>query len=82
MRVAVMELCAGGPIMKMSQGERVDPMGEDEARSVFKQLVLGLAYLHHNQIVHRDIKPESEPSTPSTSPHPVLSLSLSLEPAY
>lgn len=56
----VMELCGGGPIMKMYQGEAVTPMDEERARGVFRQLVLGLAYLHYNSIVHRDLKPESE----------------------
>lgn len=56
----VMELCGGGPIMKMIQGDTVTPMDEDRARGVFRQLVLGLAYLHFNSIVHRDLKPESE----------------------
>lgn len=37
--------------MKMAQGETMPAMSEDRARSVFRQLVLGLAYLHHNQIV-------------------------------
>ena len=64
----VMELCGGGPIMKMNQGVTVDRMDEDRARSVFRQLVLGLSYLHFNSIVHRDLKPESKPTA-----HPAIS---------
>ena len=56
----VMELCGGGPIMKMIQGHTVPAMDEDRTRSVFRQLVLGLGYLHYNSIVHRDLKPESK----------------------
>ncbi|KDE04751.1 CAMKK protein kinase [Microbotryum lychnidis-dioicae p1A1 Lamole] len=55
----VMELCAGGPIMRIEAGKKTDPMPLDEARRVFQQLVLGVAYLHHNRIIHRDIKPDN-----------------------
>ncbi|ORY82412.1 kinase-like domain-containing protein [Leucosporidium creatinivorum] len=55
----VLELCAGGPILRISQGEQVEPMKEERAREVMRQLILGIAYLHHNNIVHRDIKPDN-----------------------
>ncbi|GAA6017926.1 hypothetical protein JCM11491_001221 [Sporobolomyces phaffii] len=55
----VMELCRGGPIMKLKDGEKVDPYPEDKVRDIFRQLTLGIAYLHHNEIVHRDIKPDN-----------------------
>ncbi|KAK4048575.1 hypothetical protein OIO90_005745 [Microbotryomycetes sp. JL221] len=55
----VMELCAGGPILKIAEGEQVTPLHEEQVRNVFRQLLLGIAYLHHNQIVHRDIKPDN-----------------------
>lgn len=38
---AVMELCDGGPILKVRDGEQVTPYSEDEARNIFRQLVLG-----------------------------------------
>ncbi|BGP46731.1 hypothetical protein JCM10450v2_002579 [Rhodotorula kratochvilovae] len=55
----IMELCHGGPILKVRDGEQVTPFSEEEARNIFRQLVLGIAYLHHNQIIHRDIKPDN-----------------------
>ncbi|GAA6059844.1 hypothetical protein JCM10212_003756 [Sporobolomyces blumeae] len=55
----IMELCRGGPIMKIKDGEHVEPYSEDKARDIFRQLTLGIAYLHHNEIVHRDIKPDN-----------------------
>ncbi|KAK4047575.1 hypothetical protein OIV83_005362 [Microbotryomycetes sp. JL201] len=55
----VMELCAGGPILKIAEGEQVAPLPNEQARAVFRQMLLGIAYLHHNQIVHRDIKPDN-----------------------
>ncbi|GAA5936144.1 serine/threonine-protein kinase [Sporobolomyces koalae] len=55
----IMELCRGGPIMKLRDGEHVEPYSEDKTRDIFRQLTLGIAYLHHNEIVHRDIKPDN-----------------------
>ncbi|GAA5821327.1 hypothetical protein JCM11251_004573 [Rhodosporidiobolus azoricus] len=55
----IMELCEGGPILKLKDGDEVKPYTEEEARNIFRQLVLGIAYLHHNQIIHRDIKPDN-----------------------
>lgn len=38
---AVLELCAGGPILRVPEGGQVKPLAEDEARHVFQQLLLG-----------------------------------------
>ncbi len=35
------------------------PMSENEARKLFKQLILAITYMHGKGIVHRDIKPEN-----------------------
>lgn len=51
----VMELCAGGDLLTYVRKRR--KLAEDVAKYFFKQLIEGLAYLHHSKlIVHRDIK--------------------------
>ena len=34
-------------------------MSEDEARSLFQQLISGLDYAHRHKVTHRDLKPEN-----------------------
>jgi len=31
------------------------PFSREQAREYFRQLCLGLEYLHHNEVVHRDV---------------------------
>ncbi|KAM0754368.1 kinase-like protein [Meredithblackwellia eburnea MCA 4105] len=57
--LVVMELCAGGPITQVSLESQSAPMEEDRARFIFGQMLMGIAYLHHNNIIHRDIKPDN-----------------------
>ncbi|KAI8921586.1 kinase-like domain-containing protein [Entophlyctis helioformis] len=51
----VMELCKNGELFKYIQ-RRSRPLSEPETRGVMQQLVHGLAYLHSNRIMHRDLK--------------------------
>ncbi|XP_061537876.1 calcium/calmodulin-dependent protein kinase kinase 1b isoform X1 [Phycodurus eques] len=50
------ELMTKGPVMEVPTDE---PLTEEEARFYFRDLVLGIEYLHYNKIIHRDIKPSN-----------------------
>ena len=53
----VIELCAGGDLLSfVRRRKRLD---EREAKYLFKQVALGLAYCHRNLVLHRDIKLEN-----------------------
>lgn len=50
-----MELCSGGDLLTYVRKRR--KLKEDVAKYFFKQIIEGLAYIHHSKlIVHRDIK--------------------------
>ena len=53
-----MELCQGGSLASLLEHGRIED--ETVIQVYALQMLEGLAYLHENYVVHRDIKPESE----------------------
>ncbi|KAH9884436.1 Pkinase-domain-containing protein [Xylariomycetidae sp. FL2044] len=55
----VLEMCKKGVVMKVGLDEHADPYDDDLCRCWFRDLILGIEYLHNQGIIHRDIKPEN-----------------------
>ena len=57
----VMEFVNGGAIIEDEDivDGTVKPMSEKDAKHCFRQLIMGLEYLHHHGVLHRDIKPSN-----------------------
>jgi len=53
----ILEYVAGGEVFDfvMSNGK----LREEEARHIFRQIILGVEYCHQNHVVHRDLKLEN-----------------------
>jgi serine/threonine protein kinase len=54
----VLEMMAGGDLFSYMERRNFD-ISEDQAHQIFKQIVIGVGYLHENGIVHRDLKFEN-----------------------
>ncbi|CAM0142812.1 hypothetical protein VKS41_002624 [Umbelopsis sp. WA50703] len=55
----VFEMADKGVLMDIDLDKAATPYSEEVCRDYFIQMLLGIEFLHHNEIAHRDIKPDN-----------------------
>jgi len=58
-KIIIVQELGGKDLFEKITGNSNGFLSEDEARTIFKQIVSALDYIHKKFIVHRDIKPEN-----------------------
>uniref|UniRef100_A0A8C5RGN1 Serine/threonine-protein kinase 17A n=2 Tax=Elapidae TaxID=8602 RepID=A0A8C5RGN1_LATLA len=57
--ILVLEYAAGGEIFDQCVAEREDAFKEKDVKHLMRQILQGVSFLHQNNIVHLDLKPQN-----------------------
>ncbi|XP_042332146.1 serine/threonine-protein kinase 17A isoform X2 [Sceloporus undulatus] len=57
--ILVLEYAAGGEIFDQCIAEREDAFKEKDVRRLMRQILEGVSFLHQNNVVHLDLKPQN-----------------------
>ncbi|KAL7874150.1 hypothetical protein SRHO_G00051200 [Serrasalmus rhombeus] len=57
--VLVLEFAAGGEIFNQCVAERDEAFKEEDVKRLLRQILEGIAFLHKNNVVHLDLKPQN-----------------------
>nr|XP_056713529.1 serine/threonine-protein kinase 17A [Euleptes europaea] len=57
--ILVLEYAAGGEIFDQCVADREDAFKEKDVKRLMRQILEGVSFLHHNNVVHLDLKPQN-----------------------